>query len=86
MYSGDLMARARVSQYIVEALIPTDTFSPTTPTGAGVTQYIVEALVTGPSTARVSQYVVEVLIAEAETQSPAPSEGAGGVRVFGFAG
>jgi hypothetical protein len=64
------MARVRVSQYVVEALLPTDTFSPTSITGCGVSQYVVEALVTDVNRARVSQYVVEVLMAEDDTQTP----------------
>jgi hypothetical protein len=79
------MARARVSQYVVEALIPTDAFDPTTPTGVGVSQYVVEALLASPGRVRVSQYVVEALIADNDQQSPAPSTG-GGVRVWGHAG
>jgi hypothetical protein len=63
------MARARVTQYVVEALVPTDAFSPTTPTGAGVSQYVIEALVGGAGRAMVTQYVVEVLLTESEAQT-----------------
>ena len=83
------MARVRVSQYVIEALVPTDAFSPATPTGAGVSQYVIEALVAGPGKARVSQYVVEVLMADDDTQTTPPDPcvpGSGGVRVFGYAG
>ena len=82
------MARARVSQYVIEALVPTDAFSPTTPTGAGVSQYLIEVLGDFGGKARVSQYVVEVLMTESETQTtpPEPPAGEGGVRVFGYAG
>jgi hypothetical protein len=84
------MARVRVNQYVIEALVPTDAFSPTEVTGAGVSQYLIEVLGDFPGKARVSQYVVEVLMTEDETQSvpPEPCEPGegGGVRVFGYAG
>jgi hypothetical protein len=85
------MARARVSQLVVEALIPSDTYSPTTVTGAGVSQIVVEALIEAVTVpARVSQIVVEALITDSDSQTepPEPPEPGGdaGVRVFGYAG
>ena len=81
------MARVRVSQYVVEALIPTDAFSPTSITGCGVSQYVVEALVTDVNRARVSQYVVEVLITGDDTQTtPGGGGGPGAVtHTYGYA-
>jgi len=81
------MARARVSQYVVEALIPTDTFSPTSITGCGISQYVIEALITDVNVARVSQYVVEVLLTEDDTQT---TPGGGGTpaattHTYGYA-
>ena len=81
---------ARVSQYVVEVLLPTDARSPSTITGAGVSQYVVETLMTASNAeVRVSQYVVEVLLTDGDTPT-APAEGgeAGtrGVHVFGYAG
>jgi len=81
------MARARVAQYVVEALIPTDAFNPTTVTGAGVSQLVIEVLGNFPAKARVAQVIIEVLMAESETQTTPPGPGgSGGVRVFGYAG
>jgi len=82
------MARARLSQYIIEALVPTDTFDPTTVTGAGVSQYVIEVLGDFPGSACVTKYLIEVLMTESEAQSdpPAPPGGSAGVRVFGYAG
>ena len=77
------MAKARVSQYVVEVLTPTGAYNPTTITGAGVSQYVVEVLIVSTGVkARVSQYVVEVLMVESETQSDPPNT----TRSFGYAG
>jgi len=81
------MARARVSQYVIEALVPTDTFSPTTVTGCGVSQYVVEALVTDVNRVRVSQHVIEVLMADDDAQT---TPGGGGTpaattHTYGYA-
>ena len=81
------MARVRVSQYVVEALVPTDTFNPTSITGCGVSQYVVEALITDVNVARVSQYVIEVLVTEDDTQT-APGGGvtpAATTHTYGYA-
>jgi len=81
------MARVRLAQHVVEVLVPTDTFSPTTVTGAGISQHVVEVLGSFPGQVRIAEYVVEVLMAEDDTQSPPPAAGGGGgVRVFGYAG
>lgn len=83
------MARARVSQYVVEALVPSDVRNPTTVTGAGVSQYVIEALVSGSGKVRVSQFVIEVLFTGNDTQSPPPEEGGGTptpvTHTFGYA-
>jgi hypothetical protein len=83
---------ARVMQDIVEVLIPLITFSPTTPTGAGVSQDIVEVLLLdSDARARVSQDVLEVIVYDT---SQAGAGGSGGdpggagpqtTRAFGFA-
>ncbi|MCX7335498.1 MAG: hypothetical protein NTV85_28620 [Hyphomicrobiales bacterium] len=82
------MARTRVSQSIVEVLVPFTPAAPSTPTGAGVSQYVVEVLGSFPGSVRVSQSVVEVLMAEDDTQSDPPSGGGTtpSVHVFGYAG
>lgn len=79
------MSRARVTQYVIETLIPTDTFSLTSPSGAGVSQYLVEVLGGFDSSAKVTQYLVEVLLTEDENQSSPDIGGAGGVDAYGFA-
>lgn len=83
------MARAKLSQYVIEALVPTDAFSPTTPTGAGVSQYAIEVLGDFPGVAKVAQYVIEVLFAGSDAVTdPTPPEGPGTDRVhaYGYAG
>jgi len=56
--------RALVTQDLIEALVPLPTASPTTVTGAGVTQDLVEVLMTPATMARVTQDLVEVLMAD----------------------
>ena len=85
------MASVRVSQFLAEALVPADPFDPTTVTGAGVSQMLCEALVTGPGVARVGQIVVEVLLVEDEdpTEWVDPCEGEPGgasTHMYGWAG
>jgi len=63
------VSRVRVSQLVIEVLLPTDAFSPTTPTGAGVSQLVIEVLGSFPGKARVSQHVIEVLMTEDDTQT-----------------
>lgn len=75
----------RVSQDVVEVLIPVITRSPATPTGAGVTQDVVEVLWAPSGAGRVTQHVIEVLcLPEIGTGS-----GGGGFNAmttsFGFA-
>jgi hypothetical protein len=79
------MARARISQYVIEALVPADTPSPTTVTGAGVSQHLVEILVSDDPIARISQYVIEVLMADGDTQSSPAQPTGGGTTGFGYA-
>lgn len=83
------MARARLTQHVVEALIPTDTFSPTTPTGAGISQSIVEVLGSFPGKARIALQLVEVLMTEDESQSeaggcPECPPGGAGTHIYGW--
>lgn len=54
---------AKVSQVVVEAIIPSITRSPTTPTGAGVSQVAIEAIVAGSPKALISQVVIEAIVA-----------------------
>jgi hypothetical protein len=55
---------AIISQTVLEAIVPTIAYSPTTVTGAGVTQHVVETLVLRVDVgAVVSQNIVEVLFA-----------------------
>lgn len=54
---------AKVTQVVVEGIIPRTTYSPTTPTGAGVTKVVAEVVTGGTITeARVSQVVVEAIM------------------------
>jgi hypothetical protein len=82
------VSRARVTQAVIEVLLPTDAFSPTTPTGAGVSQAVMEVLGSFPGSVRVSQAVIEVLMADNDTQS---DPGGGGedptptTHAFGYA-
>jgi hypothetical protein len=81
------MSKAIVTQYIIEALVAFTKAAADTPTGAGVSQYIIEALLVDetPITAHVSQYIVEVLMADSgEKTEPVPG-GSSGVKVFGYA-
>lgn len=58
---------AYVSQALIEVLVAAPTRDPTTITGAGVTQHLVEVLVRPDSPAvRVSNEVVEVLVRPAD--------------------
>jgi|WetSurMetagenome_2_1015567.scaffolds.fasta_scaffold130337_1 hypothetical protein len=81
------MARTRVSQYVIEALVPTDAFSPSSITGCGVSQYVIEALVSGGERARVGQYVIEVLFTgnDEQTTPPEPPVGEAATHTWGYA-
>jgi len=83
---GSFPGSVQVSQYVVEVLLPTDTFSPTTVTGAGVSQYVVEVLGSFAGRARVSQYVVEVLLTEQDAPESGGTITPGLTYVFGYAG
>jgi hypothetical protein len=81
-----------VTQHVVEALVPSITYSPTTVTGAGVTQHVVEALLlrTGGG-ALVTQHIIEVLVAANAdgTHGDPPDCGDGGTPTthsYGHAG
>jgi len=80
------MARARVSQHVVEVLVPFSVaaaYVAGVPVTAIVSQDVVEVLGSFPGKVEVSQYVVEVLMAESEAKSGPPTTG---VRSFGYAG
>lgn len=62
---------ARVTHLVAEMIVPSIAYSPTTPTGAGVTQMVMELIVapnSGSGQARVSQVVVEMIVAGAADQ------------------
>ncbi|MEO5965230.1 MAG: hypothetical protein ABIR11_07170 [Candidatus Limnocylindrales bacterium] len=69
------MARVKLTQHAVEVLVPTATFSPTTVTGAGISQDVVEVLGSFEGKARAAVYFVEVLVAEDGTQTDPPTGG-----------
>jgi hypothetical protein len=77
--------QVRISQRVVEGLIPYTAPSPTTPTGAGVSQQIVEAVFLNTSpVGRVSQRVVEIVFSAASTGESGAPGGGGGTVSFGF--
>lgn len=79
-------AGALVSQHVVEVLIPRATPSPTTPTGAGVSQRVVEVLfVVDDPMARVSQHAVEILFSAATTGEGGAVGGGSSTTSFGYA-
>ena len=81
----DASVLARASQYVVEAILTDWTAPPGSLTGAAVSQQAVEVLLIDASVlARASQYVVEAIVQDGDW-SP-PGGGAGGVRVYGWAG
>jgi hypothetical protein len=83
---------ARVTQHVIEVLLPVITRSPATPTGAGVTQHVLEAVISAPGAARVTQHVIEAVIAFNPDGShgepggcPDPEPGGGGgTRIYGW--
>jgi hypothetical protein len=77
---------ALVSQRAVEVLMAYTTPSPTTPTGAGVSQLVAEALFIDSSPrARVSQVCVEVLFSAATTGEGGAVGGGSDTTSFGYA-
>ena len=78
---------AKVTQFVVEALVPVISYSPTTVTGAGVTKFVTEALVLDSGMdARVTQFVVEALVSATDQTNPSPpSPGGSGPTSFGYA-
>lgn len=53
-----------VSQYVVETLLPRPTASPASITGAGVSQHLIEVMISQDvAKARISQDLVEVMMA-----------------------
>lgn len=82
---------ARVSQVVVEAIIVRPTYTPTTITGAGVTQTVIEAvLLDAGRQVRVSQVVMEAIIsANPDGSHGDPGGGGGGgdpaTHAFGYA-
>ena len=61
-FIADSDAAAHVTQMVVQAFIPVITRSPTTPTGAGVTQEFVQAFIAGDTSARVTQMIVQAFV------------------------
>lgn len=81
---------AKVSLVVIEAIIPRIARSPSTPTGAGVSQLVIEAIIGGAPTARVSQVVIEAIIAPNPDGSHGDAGGGGGTPTpvthsFGYA-
>lgn len=64
---------ARVTQVVAEVAIPIISRSPTTVTGAGVTQVVVEAALRTPGIVRVSQVILEAAFKDDGT----PGQGTG---------
>lgn len=78
--------KTEVSQRIVEVLMAYTAPNPTTVTGAGVSQRVVEVLYqdTGPA-ARISQRVVELLFSAATTGEGGAIGGGSETKSFGYA-
>ena len=76
---------AHAAQMVVEALVNQPTASPTTPTGAGISQMVVGGLFATDEAARISQFVIEGLFRDGEVTTGGPG-GGGGTRVYGWAG
>jgi hypothetical protein len=76
--------RAVVTSYALEALITHPTASPTTVTGAGVTQYRLEVLMQEGVGVHATQYALEVLMADGNSVPPPPG-GGGGTHIYGHA-
>lgn len=79
----------RTTHVVIEAIVPTITYSPTTPTGVGVSQLILEAIAAGTDTrAVVTQVVVEAII-PADPDGSTGGTGGGGSSpatvAFGYA-
>ena len=61
----------RVTQHVVEMILPRLTYSPTTPTGVGVSQHVLEAIIApnaGGGSVWVTQHVVEAIMAPPNDQ------------------
>lgn len=79
---------ATVTQHVLEVIVARPTYSPTSVTGAGVTQHAVEALLlAGTPAARVAQHVVEIIVAGNPDGSHGDTGGGGaaGTRTYGYA-
>jgi len=75
----------RVTKHVIEAIIPVITRSPTTPTGAGVTQHVIEAVIAAPGSARVTQHVIEVIVAfNPDGSHGEPGDETTTTRAFGY--
>lgn len=73
-----------MSNFVVEALVANWTKSPTTPTGAGVSQLALEVLTSAPLNARVSSLCLEVLVADGLDPIGGGGSGGGGQTSFGY--
>jgi len=78
---------ARITGRLVEVITPRTTYDPTTPTGAGATQAVVEVLFLTSAGVRATLDVIEVLLSDTTVGSGGGGGSTGGgVRVFGYAG
>lgn len=83
LYDGP---KARVTRFVVEALEPVVTRSPTTVTGAGVTQEVVEALYLDDATdVRLTRMVIEALYLDTSQSGATPGAGPQVGTSFGYA-
>jgi hypothetical protein len=74
---------ARVESHLIEVVVASPTFSPATPTGAGVTQHLAEAVLLAPGTVRIEQHSVEVIVLyDQEVGGPSTSQP---TTTFGYA-
>jgi len=77
------------TQSVVEVIVRLITRSPSTPTGAGVTQVVMEAIVAGAPVARATQVVIEAIIGANPDGSHGDAGGGGTpsptTRTFGYA-
>jgi hypothetical protein len=74
---------ARVESHLIEVVVASPTFSPATPTGAGVTQYLDEVVLLPPGAVRIEQHSVEVIVLyDQEVGGPSTSQS---TITFGYA-
>lgn len=79
---------AIITQHVVEVIVARPTYSPSSVTGAGVTQHAVELLLLADApAARIAQHVVEVIVAGNPDGSHGDAGGGGsaGTTTYGYA-